>query len=522
MDLRPYQQEQVNQVRQAMHYQQRVLLQCPTGGGKTVIASDIIQRAVDKGSRVLFLAHRRELIFQTQEKLERFGVPAGIVMSDEPMNVNAPVQVASIQTLHRRGIRKDERHLPPADLIVIDEAHRSMSKTYLEVCDHYTRQKGSFLLGLTATPIRGDGKGLGALYEDMILGPSMRELQDQGFLVPIEAYCPSIPDLQSVKIRAGDYVESELGKVMDRADLVGDVIEQWSRICGKRQTVVFASTVAHSRHLCAAFEDVGVRAAHIDGSTPKGERFTILKKLDEGEIQVVCNCMVLTEGWDQPSVKHLVLARPTKSLGLYLQMAGRALRPCPESGFDNMILQDHSGAVYEHGLPDEPIEWYLDDRDPSGESTYQQRKSEPKIITCDNCSHMFSGTIVCPKCGTRVKVHEKIASYVEGDLIQLTRGEELAAEKRYQDKQAAKQQRSCDWLQIARELKHIQQMRGYKNGWVYKTLEAYLKGPLTAEQKQCLSMIEPAQSTPATQRFVNSQLIRYWKGKGKGRKKRAV
>lgn len=393
--LRPYQLRSIDQLRIAIAQgHRRLILQAPTGSGKTIIAADIVKRAKTKGNRVLFLAHRRELIRQASGKLSGAEISSGIIMSGEASDISNPVQVASVQTLWARAFRKMRMDLPDAQVLVIDECHLSAARTYQRIIESYPK---AVILGLTATPIRSDGKGLGDTYTHMVKTASIRELTEQGFLVPVRYFAPSVPDLQGVKVTAGDYNKGQLEKAMDKIQLVGDVVENWCRIAENRPTVVFASGVRHSIHLRDRFLSVGIPAAHIDASTPKEERDEILQRLDAGELQVVTNCQILQEGWDQPRVSCCVLARPTKSPGLYLQMAGRILRPHP--GKANALLIDHAGAIYNHGRIDEWEDWSLEKGAVrSLPKVNPKAKSGPKEITCAECSFLYHGMERCPNC----------------------------------------------------------------------------------------------------------------------------
>ena len=313
--------------------------------GKTLCAAEIIRRCIEKGKRVLFLAHRREIIRQSQNKLQDAGMSPGIIMAGEDREYDAPVQVASVQTLWARAFRKTKMDLPAADLLIIDEAHISASATYQKIIAAYPH---AVIVGLTATPCRSDLRGLGDTYTSMTKTASIRELTEMGFLVPVRYFAPTVPDLLGIRMTAGDYNKKQLEERMDKVNLVGDVVENWARIAGNRLTVVFASGVKHSIHLRDAFRSAGVAAEHIDGDTPKDERDLILERLAAHEIQVVTNCAVLQEGWDMPVVSCCVLARPTKSVGLFLQMAGRILRPSP--GKQDACIADGELVLTDRGL----------------------------------------------------------------------------------------------------------------------------------------------------------------------------
>jgi len=198
------------------------------------------------------------------------------------------------------------------------------------------------------------------MFQDIVLAPTTKKLTEMGYLVPLKPYAPTQPDLEKVRILAGDYNKGQLAKAMDKATLVGDIVENYSRICPTLKAIVFCVNVKHSKHVRDAFLGVGIVAVHIDAKTPKEERDYILKQLALGEIQVITNCQILTEGFDCPSVSCIILARPTKSTGLYLQMAGRGQRPCPEIGKAFTVLIDHAGAIDEHGRIDDERDWSLD------------------------------------------------------------------------------------------------------------------------------------------------------------------
>ena len=204
--------------------------------------------------------------------------------------------------------------MPQADLVIVDEAHHAPADTYRRVLAKYP---DAIVIGLSATPCRKDGRGLGNLFEVLIECPQIAELIDGKYLVPTIIYAPTTPDLRGVRTQAGDYVESQLAERMDKAELIGDIVTHWHRHAERRRTVVFATNVAHSIHLRDEFVKSGVKAEHLDGSTPTEDRDAILRRLANGDTEVICNCAILCEGWDSPEVSCLVLGRPTKSLGCF-------------------------------------------------------------------------------------------------------------------------------------------------------------------------------------------------------------
>lgn len=492
--LRPYQLDAVEGLRDSWRLgNKRILLQLPTGAGKTVCASEIVKGAVSKGNRVLFVAHRRELIHQASDKLATYGVAHGKILAGEKPSPDDLVQVASIQTLQARAFRRSFLELPPAEVVIVDEAHRALADGYRKLANSYPN---AAFLGLTATPVRGDGKGLGHLFEDMVLGPSISDLTDQGYLVPVRYFAPSMPDLYGIKTVAGDYNQNQLAERMDKPKLVGDVVANWLKICPDRKTVVFASSVEHSIHLSEQFNDAGINAAHLDGNTPLDERERILADIATGKIQVLCNCMVLTEGWDCPSISCCILARPTKSLGLYLQMAGRVLRP--SDGKQDTYLIDHSGAVYMHGFLHEPFEWQLDSEGKiQDRETRRKEDKESKPITCQNCFTVYEGSRVCPSCGHAPQRQGRSVEQLEGTLGEVGKDKPKREEYTMDDKR--------QWYAM---LKNIQQAKGYKDGWIAHTYKAkfgvWPKG---------LSDVQPLAPSIEVTRFVKHRLIRQAKAR---------
>ncbi len=484
MILRQYQRESVARIIAAID----PIVVAPTGSGKTVIVAEVIRQAEHKF--VLVIAHRRELIKQMRDKLADFGIAAGIILAGEPMNQMARVQVASIQTLWSRCMlgRTD---LPPADIVVIDEAHHVRARTYRKIVESYPNAK---IIGLTATPCRRDGRGLGATFKTMIETPQIDELIDLGFLVKTRVFAPTTPDLKGVHTRQGDYVESELAERVDRPELVGDVVTHWHRLAERRPTVVFATSVAHAIHLAEEFRKSGVKAEHIDGQTPKDERDEILKRLDRGEIEVVVNCMVLTEGWDMPCVSCCVLARPTKSMGLYRQMAGRVIRPAP--GKTDALIIDHAGDTCRHGFVEDPVIWTLDEdtKAESPEHEARDRSSNSRLIECSQCSAIRIAGKPCTECGFMPKRPGEHLHVLDGDLAHLDRNGSHPA--------VISPMRRQEWHAM---LVHIAAERGYKPGWAaHKFKEKFGVWP----DRRC---VEPMTPTPEVSSWVRSRQIAYAK-----------
>jgi DNA repair protein RadD len=385
--LRPYQVRTIERAREERRAKRRrILIVAPTGSGKSVVACEMIRVAVEKGARVLVIVHRRELVGQFYVHLQRVGITSGIMRGDdERTDPSASVQVGTIQTLVRR-------ELPTADLVFIDEAHRTPGDSYDRVVSAYPN---ATICGLTATPCRTDGQPLKEHFDTIVECASYSELIDSGAIVAPVVYVPKrAPDLSKVSKVAGDYNEGQLESAM--MAIVGDVAKEWLTHAAEAKTVIFAVTVAHSKEIVQQFRDAGItRIAHLDGTTPEAERAQILCDLEIGKLQIVSNVGVLGEGWDQPSVKCVVMAFATLSLTRMMQVAGRALRPyCRECRFacgvhksEVPVILDHGGNVERHGLPHEDREWSLDGK--------AKRKSDARYHTCPAC---YAYVAVSPKC----------------------------------------------------------------------------------------------------------------------------
>jgi DNA repair protein RadD len=491
-ELRPYQADVVGEYDRTVGAgRKRIMLVAPTGSGKTIVASAIIARAVERHQSVLVLAHRREIIGQTSHKLHDHGIRHGVIQAgmEKLLRPMESVQVASVQTLWVRAVRSETMPLPPANLLIIDEGHHCPANTYFKIIESYPE---AILLGLTATPCRGDGRGLGGIFETLIECPQVAVLIDQGYLVKTRVYAPVDPDLRGVRTQAGDYVENQLADRMDRPKLVGDIVTHWVKYGERRKTVAFACSVGHSIHIRDEFIRAGVRAEHLDGATPKDQRDAILARLASGDTEVVSNCMVLTEGWDMPVVGCCILARPTKKMGLFRQMIGRVLRPA--DGKPDAIVLDHSGAVFRHGLPEDRVEWTLDPDRRATAPEHQKRQSarESKLIECSQCSTLRVGGKPCPHCGFLPQRPAQYVAHVDGDLGLVKSGRANGV--------------TYDRTHWHAMLAYIAAERGYQRGWIaHKFKEKFGEFPAWGSTPQ------PIEPTREVLSWVRSRQIAYAK-----------
>jgi DNA repair protein RadD len=371
VQLRPYQERAIDDLRAAYKRGRRApCLVLPTGAGKTVVASAIISAAIERSRRVLFLAHRVELIDQTVAKLENAGI-TDVRMIRATHNLGsptAPVTVASIPTLVGKRWRDN---LPDATLVVFDECHHTVAKTWKQIADHYS---DASLLGLTATPERSDGAALGDIFDEIVVGATVGELIDLGHL----AKCR----VQGPPVALGSHA------------VAMSVADAYSRYANGQRAVVFCSTVEESNRIAS---DLPVRAAVVHGGMSNRDRADTLGAFHRGEIRVVVNVFVLTEGWDDPGCAVAILNRNPGHAGVYLQMCGRVLRPHPDKA--EALIVDLCGSTLEHGSPTMDRTFSLD-----GKAIDHDRKL---VKQCAVCGAVFeasdiitaNGLAMCPVCG---------------------------------------------------------------------------------------------------------------------------
>lgn len=411
--LREYQIKAIDRLRETLQSGKRKpVMVLSTGGGKSITFGQIIANAVQKGKIILWIVHRRNLVTQMRDVLiKEFGITPGIIMSGFESDIENPVQLVSIQTYSRR-ILLGEKWNVPADMVLIDEAHRSVSKQYQKVIENY---KDKIIIGCTATPVRADGRGLGEIYDSIVEIADVKMLTDQGYLAPVKYYVPVDIDLVGMRLAGGDYVTKDLEGRMINTKLIGDVVQNWLKLAEGKKTIVYAVSVKHSIALRDEFIKHGVKAYHLDAKSPDDEREKVFNKMQSGEIDVICNVALYQEGLDVPNVEVIVMARPTKSLGLWRQCAGRGLRPSP--GKDHCKILDHGNVIEDNGLLDWEIEWSLDGKQKAWK--VKSGTKEKQACKCRVCHKVFEGLKECPDCGTPLKSFGKKILTVEAELEEM-------------------------------------------------------------------------------------------------------
>lgn len=449
--LRDYQKNGVDDIRdQYIKGANSPLFVLPTGGGKTVVFCHVAGVASARGKRVWILVHRVELLRQTSKSLEKSGVKHGLINPKYTPDLMAQVQVASVQTVVRRLDK-----VPPPDLIIIDEAHHGNAGSWRKVRDHFPSAK---VLGVTATPCRGDGRGLGVnaggLFDVMVMGPQIPDLIDRGYLVSPVVYAPPVQfDISDVRIVRGDYDSKQLQTSVDKPTITGDAVNHYMKLCPGVPAVAFCVSIKHAENVAEEFRAKGYRAYHVDGSMDDDIRARILNGLGDGSVDLVASCDLISEGTDIPAIGCAIMLRPTQSTGLYLQQVGRALRT--SDGKTEAIILDHVGNVMRHGLPDEERDWSLEGKKRKGKRGPQEVSI--RIDQCEKCYSVHEPAPVCPVCGHIKPVKEVIPDKVDGELKQLT-----SADKERIKRDRRKEVASARTLE---DLKSVAKSRGYKPGW---------------------------------------------------------
>lgn len=489
LELRPYQAEAIRGLRIGLSEGYlRQMLYGPTGMGKTALSVGLVKGARLKGKRVAFLCNRIQLVEQASAAFRKYGIDHGIIQGQNSRREYEHVLICSIQTVAKRG-------LPNVDFIIIDEAHGvAGSKDYRGIIETFA---GKPVIGLSATPFaRGLGKHYdklkGPLFERMVIASTIGELIEDGHLVDCDIYAPSEPDMtgfKQVRNKFGelDFSDMDVGQATDKPELIGDIVSHWLKLAKGTPTVVFASNIAHSKHIVDQFLAAGVTAEHIDCYDDTDARREALKRFESGQTTIISNSALLAEGWDAPFCQTLILARPTRSLIRYIQMAGRVLRPAP--GKTRALILDHSGTVKNLGFPADDLPLELDDGKPKKSAASKKKEKLP--TACAKCSFMKTSH-KCPACGFAPEKQNDVHT-ADGELVKQERGAKKAT-------QAEKQQ-------FYSELLGYQSIKGYSDGRISNIFrEKFGVWPNAMQKVVC----EPS---AATKKYIQSRNIAYAKGK---------
>lgn len=385
--------------------------------------------ATDKGNRVLFLVHRKELCQQITNTFTRQGVNMALC------------SVSMVQTVSRHI----DRILTP-QLIITDEAHHSTANTYTKI---YQAFPNALLLGFTATPCRLNSGGLGEVFDDLITSVSTQWLIENKYLSPYKYYSVKLADTSGLHVRAGEYKADEVAELMQHKEIYGGTVEQWQKLAEGRKTIVYCASVKAAEETAALFRANGYAAQSLDGNTPADVRRDVMESFRRGNTMILCNCELFGEGLDVPDCECTVLLRPTQSLTLYIQQSMRSMRYMPDK---TAIIIDHVGSCYFHGLPDDDRVWTLEPK--------KKQENTVKIRECPNCYAVYPPTMQkCPYCGYMAvkEIQRKDKKVVDIDLVEMKRQDDIKNTK-YSDLTAE------SWSDVER----IRKARGYKIQWAVR------------------------------------------------------
>lgn len=478
IELWDHQVESVTRLRHTISAgKRRPMLKVPTGGGKTRIAAGITESAVTRRKRIVFIVDAISLIDQTVQSFWELGIrDVGVIQASHAMtDWSKPVQIASVQTLQRRG-------MPDVDMAIVDEAH--VRNQWLE--EQFSGEKWANrpVIGLSATPW---SKGLGLVYDDLIEPITMRQLIDKGMLLDFRVFAPSHPDLAGVSVTGGDYNGKQLGDRMNAPGLIADVVSTWLRLGENRPTLCYCVDRAHAKKMQERFIEAGVAAEYIDMNTDGDERRRIQGRLERGETKVVCNIATLTKGVDW-KIGCIIIARPTKSKMLHVQIAGRVIRA--NSGFPDGLVLDHSDNMLRLGLPTDIGSMPLCT---AKKGERKNERADPLPKECPSCGFLKAPKVrECPICKFVPEVKSGLEEE-DGELVQIGGKKPVVTPEEKQR-----------WYS---GLRYIQAQRGYKDGWCGNQYRdkfgVYPRGLLNT----------PAPPAPDIENFVRSKMIRFAKAR---------
>ena len=437
MKLRDYQEELVDGIKRSMRAgNHSIIVQSPPRSGKTVVMAHIAKSATDKNNKVLFFSHRKEINEQVYKTFENNNVNMDLVT------------IGGVQSLVRKLDKLDE-----PTIILIDEAHHSKASSYKKIIDYFPN---AYKLLFTGTPVRLDGSGFDDIAEDIILGKSVKWLQEHGRIAPFKYYAPQLIDVSRLKKRSGEFTKQSVDDTM-KTVVFGDVIGHYEKLAKGKQAIVYTHSVEASENVSKAFNDAGYNSMAVSGKTPREARETAMRAFRNGDLKTIVNCELFTEGIDLPNVDVCIMLRPTQSLSLYLQFAMRALNP--REGKTAIII-DHVGNVERFGLPNQDREWSLQGIIKKKQTA---KIGEPTVRVCEMCFATFwSKERICPECG-----YENEPTKQEIELIREAELKEIKEEQQRKIREKVQTYVTPDMCQNMDELKAYQLLHGYKNGWCW-------------------------------------------------------
>lgn len=455
--LRNYQIDLIKDIKESMLAgHRRIMVQSPPRSGKTVVMATIAKQATDKGKRVLFFSHRKEINQQVAETFQRGGVDL------------FKVTIGTVGSLVRKLAK-----LPPPDLILVDEAHHIKASQYQTILRYFNRACQLFFTG---TPIRLDGSGFHDLAEDLVTGKSIRWLQESGNIAPFQYYSINLLDMAKLKKRSGEFTNNSVDEALDFKTVHGDYISHYERLAKGKQAIVYAHSVEYAERVAKRFFEHGYQSAVVSGKTPQSERESLMEAFRQGRLTIMVNVNLFTEGIDLPGVDVCIMLRPTASLSLYLQFAMRALNPREGK---TAILIDHVGNHIRHGLPNDDRDWSLDGVKKT------KKASEKAPVTCDECFATFYREKMedgkCPYCGFEIVKKKAIEDLereeTDGELVEIDQGMEFVwlngeqvevkREEAVVYRRVMTYGRQYSKCQNLAELKAFRLIHGYAPGWLW-------------------------------------------------------
>lgn len=462
IQLRDYQKEIKFKIRELFREgKNRLVLQLPTGGGKTVIFTDIAKSVAEKNKKAIVFTDRKELLKQAGGTFEKFGLNTKYLNAEAKSVSDAGLYVAMIETMKRRIDKPGyAEFIQGFDLIIIDEAHK---QNFDKIFQHLLENQ--YVIGATATPYRdGKMKPLKDYYDHIVIGQQIKQLIATKHLCDVIHYGVPIQGLDKVKITRGEFDEKQMGELYQDTKLFAGVIENYKKHCEGKKALLFCATVENSKSMTDQFNDAGIDAKHIDANTPKSEREKILQDFAKNKFMVLSNVGILTTGYDQPDIEVIITYRATRSLPLWLQMCGRGSRPSP--GKERFTILDFGENTKRHGFWNDDRTWTLENAKPPN------KKGAAPVKECKGCGALIpANTLICHYCGYETPKKIKKKNYVEVMLEQMTPSEIQRNNWNVYEMEQVRLAKGyklgwiCHRLKTLQQFQDYERLRGFKKGW---------------------------------------------------------